>query len=285
VFKNINIFQTNEINCGVQDVDRILNEYETLVNLEQTFAPYLGHNGYPLDLDGIPPELWPDALGYHVTYFGIDMRAALSCIAGDGSRSAGLLRLISVVQSDIRKRISLTNRLINAKRDAIEAAEEAREAAANATANAQSAVSSYRAPSLTPSLTSPGQSAIALSQTFISPSQASSQPFNSATYQPFVTPPVSGPAEDFTAAQVYSNSASAQPRQDYFWQNPWYISNLASENYGVHIERHNIHEHHLVKRDMRILESGIANVTLARKHLSLEAISKILANKVFLSSI
>lgn len=134
--------QKDGLDCGLRDLDRVLNEYSLLFNLEQVYSPYVSEYGQ--DIGDLPAELWPDALKYHTVYLGIDLRQALSCLLTDGSRSASLSRVLSSVLSDVNKRVSLSTKLIATKKkekeEALEAAEDAALAEALALAEAQGQV-------------------------------------------------------------------------------------------------------------------------------------------------
>ena len=112
-----------ELNCGLSDLEEVLDQYTTLFNLEQAYEPYLSYGGpHP---SSMPPELWPDALQFHVVYFGINAREAVSCLLEEGGSSSGLSGAIGAVQSDISRRLGLSKQLLEAKKKSLEPKEEA----------------------------------------------------------------------------------------------------------------------------------------------------------------
>ena len=64
--------EKNLPNCGVNDLMRVLTEYQDLFYLDDILAPYMGqgYGGGGYGSGQIPEEIQPDNLHFRAVYFG-----------------------------------------------------------------------------------------------------------------------------------------------------------------------------------------------------------------------
>ncbi len=71
-------YRDPKTSCGLTDLDRVLSDYEIIFGLQELYGKYTNSSkakfGKQLLRDIIPSVLLPEAMEYHIVYFGIDAR-------------------------------------------------------------------------------------------------------------------------------------------------------------------------------------------------------------------